>query len=119
MKLFIADVLWNIEYYYGEFIAILRRIKWAYQRARYGYDEVLYWELGDSIIETYTVWLTQLIKHKDSHPIKYTYEQWTWLLNKHLSILNEYYFNYGNEDYNKELEKTLVWLAKHNGNLWN
>ena len=113
MRNLIETIEFNIEYYYFELRYAIRRVKFAYQRAIYGVDDSMYWNLWDVIVDVYIKGLTDLIKSKWSYPLNYkSLEDWISDLQFHLDALIEARNNYTTN------VKSLTWLAKHNASLW-
>jgi hypothetical protein len=60
----------------------LRRIKWAYQRVRYGYDETYYWNLDSKLISIILPSLRALRNNHCGHPGDLTDKKWCGILDQ-------------------------------------
>ena len=109
----IDGISFELQFFYYDIRWIVRGIKHAYQRAIYGVDDSMYWNLGDVIVEIYIKWLTDLIANNSSYPMNYdSHDKWIADLTFHLEALKAAKANC------TTAVESMVWLAEHNGSLW-
>jgi len=105
------------------------KIKWAYQRVRYGYDERANWDLADYFTPMLQKIIFDIAERGYSYPPpEIKQEKWTQILKQIafgfgslIEMDSGYYLLEDQEEYerlNKEYKKGMKLFAKYYRNIW-
>lgn len=109
-----------------KFRAIKDELKYAWQRAWHGYDDLMVRDIDDSFIELYISILQDFRNNLHSHPVNMTLKEWENTLDEMIKCLihmdkaiQKCFGDLGiYQDANKYKDRFFELLSKHFYNLW-
>jgi len=113
---------------YYRIVEKIRDIKYAYQRARYGYDETANWDVADYFTPMLQKIIFNMAENKCGYPASLTQEKWTQILKQIafgfgslIEMDSGYYLLEDKAEYKrleKEYKKGMKLFAKYYRNIW-
>ena len=83
-----------------------RKIKWSWQRAKYGYCDMDLWSLDHTLGNYIASTVNELANRTHGHPITTTEEKWDEILR---TIAQDFYFGVNEDCWENEFERFLTY----------